>query len=260
MTRRSGIPWEILPLGEHTDAAIAEELGVSRSSVRRARVRLGIPAFGEVGWANKLSREAPNTPTASRLSPALVDLLGPSAVEELEALMEAEAEKGRARRTHTRRAQVANLELRRDPREVERDGDLITLDEVVTGLGAPYVDNFPVPPGRRIRLITRERPGFVPEWVRVDYVLANEGVDVKGQLLLLFGEKQLAAKLGPTFWGGQQFPFPKCRDMLLMVGSLERVGIDLEQTGPDNLNSAEVVLRHDRTGWRGRPMPQRTAG
>ena len=252
MTRRSGIPWEILPLGEHTDAAIAEELGVSRSSVRRARVRLGIPAFGEV---------APNTPTASRLSPALVDLLGPGAVEELEALMEAEAEKGRAKRAHARRAQVANLELRRDSREVEHDGDLIKLDEVVTGLGAPYVDNFPVPPGKRIRLITRERPGYVPEWVRVDYVLANDGVDVKGQLLLIvLGEKQLAAKLGPTFWGGQQVPIPKCRGMPLMVGSLERVGIDLEQTGPDNLNSAEVVLRHDRTGWRGRPMPQRTSG
>ena len=200
-------PWEILPLGEHSDEVIAEELGVSRATVQRARVRLGIPAFG------------------------------------------------RARR-HTR-AQVANPELCRDPREVD---DLIKLDEVVTGLGAPYVDSFPVPPGRKIRLITRERPGYVPEWVRVDYVLANEGVDVKGQLLLLFGEKQLAAKLGPTFWGGRQFPFPKCRDMLLMVGSLERVGIDLEQTGPDNLNSAEVVLRHDRTGWRGRPMPQRTAG
>lgn len=193
-------PWEILPLGEHSDAAIAEEIGVSRATVRRARVRLGIPAFGRASWADRLRRQA----------------------------QEGEKERG-------------------DPRDEESNANLIKLDEVVTGLGDPYVDHFPVPPGKRIRLITRERPGFKPEWTRVDYVLANDCVnylDIKGQLLLIpIGEKPVGAKLGPTFWGKQlDVPLPKCRGTPLLIGSLERVAIDLEQTGPNNLNSAHVVL------------------
>ena len=138
------------------------------------------------------------------------------------------------------------------------DDNLIELDEIVKGLGGDYVDDFPVPPGKKIRLITHARPGFAPEWIRMDYNLANDGVnylDIKGQLYIIpGGEEPLGAKFGPKYRGNQflhkdgqqlEVPFPKWRDLPLVVGSNERVAIDLEQTGANNLNSAYVVLYHD---------------
>jgi hypothetical protein len=136
--------------------------------------------------------------------------------------------------------------------------NLIELDKVVKGLGGDYVDDFPVPPGKKIRLITEERPGFAPEWIRMDFSLANDGVnylDIKAQLFIIpGGQEPLGAKFGPRYRGNQflhkdgrqeQVAFPLYRDMPLVVGSNEQVAIDLEHSGPNNLNSAYITFYHD---------------
>jgi hypothetical protein len=52
---------------------------------------------------------------------------------------------------------------------------LVKLKEPVTGLGGDFVNAFPVPPGKKIRLTHPARPGFTPTRMRVDMNIAGGG-------------------------------------------------------------------------------------
>ncbi len=68
------IPWETLPLGEYTDAEIARELGVSHSTVRLARVALGIPVHvppPRADWDSMPFGQVPDRQIAEHLGLAI---------------------------------------------------------------------------------------------------------------------------------------------------------------------------------------------
>ncbi|MFY0531724.1 hypothetical protein [Nannocystis pusilla] len=51
----------------------------------------------------------------------------------------------------------------------------IKLVEVVKDLGDPYVNAFPIPPGKKIRLTHKPRPGYTPTEIRIDMNIAGNG-------------------------------------------------------------------------------------
>jgi hypothetical protein len=55
--------------------------------------------------------------------------------------------------------------------------DQVNIVTPVTGLGDPYVDDFPIPPKKKIRLVQEERPGYSPVDITVALNLANNGTN-----------------------------------------------------------------------------------
>jgi hypothetical protein len=101
----------------------------------------------------------------------------------------------------------------------------VKLSEVVTGLGDPYVNAFPVPPGKKIRLTHRPRPGYTPTTIRIDLNIAGGGnnySDFSVQFYLVPGgvDSNLGMTIGNNYDGnmflnkdGGQIvvPFPEYR-------------------------------------------------
>jgi hypothetical protein len=56
--------------------------------------------------------------------------------------------------------------------------DQVNIVTPVTGLGDPYVDDYPVPPKKKIRLVQEERPGYSPVDITVALNLANNGTNL----------------------------------------------------------------------------------
>ncbi|MEZ4313756.1 MAG: hypothetical protein R3F14_37525 [Polyangiaceae bacterium] len=138
------------------------------------------------------------------------------------------------------------------------DENQVDLEEVVTGLGDPYVDTWPLPPQKKIVLRTEQRPGFAPEKIAIDLAFANQGdnyLDLRIQFYLQPGGQQpLGKPFGPKYRGNQflnkdgtqiHVPFPEYRNRALVVGSLERLAVEISHTGPNNLNSAYITIYHD---------------
>lgn len=135
----------------------------------------------------------------------------------------------------------------------------VNLEEVVKGLGGDYVDAFPLPPSKTIRLTHVARPGYMPEKIAIDFALANSGdnyLDLSMQFYLVpGGQNPLGKPFGPRFRGNQfinkdgtqiHIEFPPYRDQRLTVGSLERLDLEITHTGAvNNLNSVFVTLYHD---------------
>ena len=138
----------------------------------------------------------------------------------------------------------------------------VNVTEIVKGLGGDYVDNFPVPPGKKIRLIQRRRPGYLPNKIEVDVSLANAGtnyLDLKVQFFLTAAENEIGEAIGPRYAGNQFLnkdgtqihkPFPEYRSAPLAIGSLELVAVEVTHTGQSNaLDSASVRLPYDEKFW-----------
>jgi hypothetical protein len=137
------------------------------------------------------------------------------------------------------------------------DDSQVALTKIVTGLGDPYVDNFPVGPGKKIRLIQDERPGWGPTEIRIDLNLANNAVnylDFQIQFYLGPGEKQ-GKPIGPQYTGNQflhkdgkqmQVKFPTYKNQPIIIGSLESLTVEITNKGiAGNLDSAQVILPYD---------------
>ena len=138
------------------------------------------------------------------------------------------------------------------------DDNQVPMTAVVTGLGGDYVDAFPLPPGKKIRLRHLPRPGYEPQKIAVDFSLAGGGdnyLDLTLQLHLLPGGQPNGKPYGPTYRGNQflnkdgsqiHLPFPPYRGVPLVVGSSEVMEIEITHTGAvNNLNSAFVTLFYD---------------
>ena len=138
----------------------------------------------------------------------------------------------------------------------------VKLTEVVTGLGDPYVNAFPVPPGKKIRLTHRPRPGYTPTIIRIDMNLAGGGnnySDFSVQLYLVPGgvDSNLGMTIGNNYDGniflnkdGTQIavPFPEYRGSPLDIGSLETVAVEIRNGGAaNNLDSAHVNIFYDNS-------------
>ena len=136
----------------------------------------------------------------------------------------------------------------------------VKLTEPVTGLGDPFVNNFPVPPGKKIRLTHRSRPGYTPKEIRIDLNLAGGGNNYSDFLILFYlvpggvstttGLEASDAYDGNLFLNkdGSQLvvPFPEYRNMPLDVGSLETLAVVISNNGAaNNLDSAFVTIYYD---------------
>lgn len=154
----------------------------------------------------------------------------------------------------------ANINFSKITIDEYSDDSQVNLEDVVPGLGDPYVDNFPVPPnGKKIRLQHPERPGWTPVEIRIDLNLtgnANNYLDLEIQFYLGPGDKQLGKPIGPLYKGNQflnkdgtqiKLPFPKYKGDPIDVGSLERLAVEIKNKsgGGTNLESAQVVILYD---------------
>jgi len=136
------------------------------------------------------------------------------------------------------------------------------LSKVVQNFGAGYVNNFPVPVGSAIRLEQPPRPGYQPDEIRIDFALANSGnnyLDLEVTFYLGPGGTTRGKQIGPI-WSGNEFlnkdgsqihvEMPAYRGKVVEVGSVERMAVEIRNTGGgNNLTSAKVRLPYDEAKW-----------
>ena len=138
----------------------------------------------------------------------------------------------------------------------------VKMTEPVTGLGDPYVNAFPVPPGKKIRLTHRPRPGYTPTNIRIDMNIAGGGnnySDFSIQFFLVPGgvDSSLGLLTGNNYDGniflnkdGTQIsvPFPEYRSNSIDIGSLETLAVEIKNGGAaNNLDSAHVNIFYDNS-------------
>ena len=138
----------------------------------------------------------------------------------------------------------------------------VKASEIVTGLGDPYVNAFPVPPGKKIRLTHRPRPGYTPTVIRIDMNIAGGGnnySDFSVQFYLVPGgvDSSLGMTVGNNYDGniflnkdgGQvAVPFPEYRGAPYDIGSLETLAVEIRNGGAaNNLDSAHVNIFYDNS-------------
>jgi len=133
----------------------------------------------------------------------------------------------------------------------------VRLENIIKGLGGDYVDTFPVPPGKMIRLEHATRPGYQPRVISMDMNIANNGnnyLDFDIGFYILPGGQPGGKLFGPRYRGNQfrekdgtalKQKFPLYQNQQLVVGSLERFAVEFKNGGPNNLESVHVVFYHD---------------
>ena len=136
----------------------------------------------------------------------------------------------------------------------------IKLNDIVTGLGGDFVNAFPVPPGKKIRLTHKPRPGYTPTNIRVDLNIAGGGQnysDFTIQFFLVPGgvNTPTGLEVGNEYDGniflnkdGTQMsvPFPEYRNLPLDIGSLETLAVVITNGGAaNNLDSAHINVFYD---------------
>ena len=55
------------------------------------------------------------------------------------------------------------------------DNAQVNLEKIETGLGGDYVNAYPIPPGKQIRLTHLIRPGYTPTKIAIDLNIAGGG-------------------------------------------------------------------------------------
>ncbi|MGB1013975.1 MAG: hypothetical protein ACPG4T_07570 [Nannocystaceae bacterium] len=130
------------------------------------------------------------------------------------------------------------------------------LKNVVQNFGANYVNAFPAPSGNTIRLEHEPRPGFVPELVEIHLSLANGGKNYLNIQVDFFVDLEHVGSemLGSSFLDEDgrtkkvKFPSWRGKDGLI-VGSAEKVAVELTVSGPNNLEFATIALHLNAAGW-----------
>lgn len=131
----------------------------------------------------------------------------------------------------------------------------ILFDEIVTGLGGDYNDILPLQPGKKLRRIIPERPGYCPTVLRGDFTFANNGTNYSDIELQLYVSGK---EHGGPFWANlllmksgneSEYKFPSYKGFPLIIGSLNNVQIEIRNKGPNNLISANIFLLHDAEKW-----------
>ena len=142
------------------------------------------------------------------------------------------------------------------------DESQVNLNTIVQNFGPDFVNTFPVPPGKKIRLTHKARPGYTPEKIRIDMNIAGGGNNFSDFTVMFFlvpggvnsdqGLEIGNENDGNIFLnkdGGQlEVPFPEYRGMPLDVGSLEMLAVVItNNSGANNLDSAHVNIFYDNT-------------
>lgn len=152
----------------------------------------------------------------------------------------------------------ANINFSKITIDEYSDDSQVNLEHIVTGLGDPYVDTFPVQNGKKIRLQHAKRPGWTPVDIRIDLNLtgiAANYLDFTIQFYLGGTGQELGKPIGPLYKGNQflnkdgtqiKIPFPTYKADPIDVGSLERLSVEISsKSGGANLESAQVVIPYD---------------
>ncbi len=131
----------------------------------------------------------------------------------------------------------------------------VDLETIVTGLGDPYVDQFPVPTDKTVRMVQEPRPGYVPEQIEINLVLANGGTNyLNANIQFYIGD----TKIGPKYKGSRFLDsdgrtklvdFPHWRSQPVIVGTSDRLSVEISMTGPNSLEFATVTLHVNARGW-----------
>ncbi len=131
----------------------------------------------------------------------------------------------------------------------------VDLEKITTGLGDPYVDQFPVPTSKIIRLVqTAPRPGYVPEQIEINMVMANNATNYLNLTVQFYvGERKIGSA-----WKGSHFldqdgrtkkvPFPTFRDEVIVIGSDDTLAVEISVSGPNSLEYAAVTIHIDGRG------------
>jgi hypothetical protein len=140
--------------------------------------------------------------------------------------------------------------------------DQVNIVTPVTGLGDPYVDSLPVPPGKKIRFVQEERPGYSPVDITVALNLANNGtnyLDIVVRFYVSTKPTGPGTQVGSEYRGFQFFSndglvtpikFPLYQNSPVTVGSKEYLLIEIEHLGTaNNLTSAFASARVNNAGW-----------
>ncbi|MBL8974335.1 MAG: hypothetical protein JNK56_27325 [Myxococcales bacterium] len=140
------------------------------------------------------------------------------------------------------------------------DDSQVNLEDIVTGLGGDFVNAFPVPPTKLIRVTHKSRPGYTPTKIAIDLNIAGGGnnyLDFTLQFYLVPGgvSTGLGLEVGPQMRGNQflnkdgtqiHVPFPEYRNAPIDVGSLETLALVIKNNGAaNNLDSAFVTIYYD---------------
>ena len=140
------------------------------------------------------------------------------------------------------------------------DDSQVNLETIVTGLGGDFVNAFPVPPTKMIRLTHLSRPGYTPTKIAIDLNLAGGGnnyLDFTLQFYLFPGGVSTGQGLevGSQMRGNQflnkdgtqiHVPFPEYRNSSIDVGSLETLALVIKNNGAaNNLDSAFVTVYYN---------------
>ncbi|MCB9702137.1 MAG: hypothetical protein H6711_09600 [Myxococcales bacterium] len=136
----------------------------------------------------------------------------------------------------------------------------VKLHKVEQDFGGDFVNSFPVPPGKKIRLTHAPRPGYTPDHIRIDLNIAGGGnnySDFTVQFYVVPGgvNSELGLEIGNEYDGnlflnkdGSQIKvnFPDYRGMPLDIGTMERLAVVISNNGPaNNLDSAHVNIFYD---------------
>ncbi len=140
------------------------------------------------------------------------------------------------------------------------DDAQVNLEDIATGLGGDFVNTFPVPPTKLIRLTHKARPGYTPTKIAIDLNIAGGGnnyLDFTLQFYLVPGgvSSGLGLEVGPQMRGNQflnkdgtqiHVPFPEYRNAPIDIGSLETLALVIKNNGAaNNLDSAFVTVYYD---------------
>jgi len=131
----------------------------------------------------------------------------------------------------------------------------VDIDQIKTGLGDPYVDTFPVATTKKIRLDQLARPGYIPEEIEINLVLANDGTNyLNANIQFFVGD----SKVGPNYKGSafldadgrtKKIKFPHFDGEPVEIGSDDVLSVEIAMSGPNALTFATVVIHVDAQGW-----------
>ena len=140
------------------------------------------------------------------------------------------------------------------------DKGKVLLNQIVQDVGPDFVNSYPVPPGKSIRLTHRARPGYLPGKIGVDLNIAGGGsnyLDFELQFFLVPGgfSDGVGVAIGEMMTANEFLDkdgSQKLRDFFqwqgypMDIGALEYVAVTIKNTGgANNLDSAQVNLYYD---------------
>jgi hypothetical protein len=138
----------------------------------------------------------------------------------------------------------------------------VNVIKPVIGLGGDYVDDYPVPPKKKIRLVHEQRPGYSPVDITIALSIANQGnnlLDIVVRLYVSTKPEGPGTQIGSEYRGFQFFTneggvtpvkFPLYQNSPVTVGSKEYLIIELEHVGTaNNLTSAFASVSVNNAGW-----------